>query len=480
MKKVCIVVLAALWLLACTKAPAEKAEGTANPEKTASVTNPSETTAVADGSSPVQDGKTVEKPEAGEQPSAVAQAAEPSPEELGQQLIDKAIEAHGGLENLKKLGAYQTTSKGTYMGGAYKMKTLWLAPSYMMMDVNNGEWMSGYLGDDCWSSSRRIVVDCPAMEKDNMDENLMVTHMSHLYPLKEEGTRIVKLDDVTLEGKACPTVEVQMKEAPIPLRLSFDPESMQILRMSWTATMMGKPTLTTADVKENRNIEGVVIPAKLVTTLGEEPFMDEELTAVTFGELEASAFNRPAQIELGQPELSDWPETAVAAVSATGPYDKLGMTIQMLYMNLGARGMIPMGPPMMLYVKGPEQTANPEEYITEVMVPLAQATDEQLTEEGQLKIRRLPAMTVVHLVEKGPYATVSRSYGLLANWASSHGWQIAGPAGMITHSNPMNTKEEELISELFFEVKKVQAEGSEADVVETAKDQDVKEPAPEN
>ena len=60
----------------------------------------------------------------------------------------------------------------------------------------------------------------------------------------------------------------------------------------------------------------------------------------------------------------------VASAMHKGPYDQIGPVYEQLYGWLGQQGYRPAGPPRELYFSDPEEVP-PEEYLTEVQMPVA-------------------------------------------------------------------------------------------------------------
>lgn len=73
----------------------------------------------------------------------------------------------------------------------------------------------------------------------------------------------------------------------------------------------------------------------------------------------------------------------------------------------------------------------------------------QLTEERVLTVRDLPgidlAATLVHV---GPTSDTHRSYGLLAGWLETHGWQVLGPGRQVLRQLPLGNPQSEAVVEL--------------------------------
>jgi effector-binding domain-containing protein len=91
-------------------------------------------------------------------------------------------------------------------------------------------------------------------------------------------------------------------------------------------------------------------------------------------ELWAPLAGNPAEegAEVGGISIKHVPEMLVATTMHRGPYDTMAATYEALWEFVAAEGYEVAGPPMERYHSDPNTTP-PEEYLTEVIVPLKKA-----------------------------------------------------------------------------------------------------------
>jgi len=181
--------------------------------------------------------------------------------------------------------------------------------------------------------------------------------------------------------------------------------------------------------------------------------MEDEFVSVTFGPVDEAALAKPAQIAAGTTRVKPVPEHPAVFALHKGAYTTIGATIGMVFGCIRGNALAPMGGPVLVYLKGPEQTQNPDEFETEVVVAVGPTTLETLQGEG-CAIKKIPAGEVAARVEFGPYDQASAKYGELAKWVTDNGYKIDGPALMATYNDPSMTPPDALVSELMFMVKK--------------------------
>jgi len=442
---------------AAVKAEAEakaKAEAEAKAAEEAKVKAEEEAKAKAEAEAKAaEEAKVKAEEEAKAKAEAEAKAVQEA-QAKGTELVDKAIAAAGGLEALTaKYAAYTVKSKGTYMGMPYEMTTWWKAPDGLVMDVTSMAMVMGYVGTDCWSKLADLVVDCPEMEKKTVPMMQYTTWVFTLYPLKGEGFVATYKGDAEYDGVKVSLVEVTREGAPGPVTFAFDQATGLVARLDYAGSWGGQEGLLSSRVVTWQDLDGIKAPAKTAMFFGDKLMMEDEFVSGTLGTVDEAALARPAQAAAGTTRIKPVMEHPVVFALHKGGYDGIGATIGKVYACIGMNQLMPMGGPVMAFLKDPSQTQNPEEYETEVLVEVGQTALETLQGEG-CSIKKIPAGEVAARVEFGPYDKVAANYGELAKWVADNGYAVSGPSLMATYNDPTTTAPEALISELMFMVVK--------------------------
>lgn len=385
-------------------------------------------------------------------PVAQEKSDEKSPDPVA--IVDKAIAAGGGLEAMReKLAAWSAESKGSYAGMEYEMTMWWRAPDRVVMNINNGWMAMGYSKDDCWTSMHGIVVDCMADEKAAVPETLGAMHLLNLYPLKDEGVVLEYKGEEEVNNKKAHIVEATVPGSPVPVTFYFDQESGLVVKHRYTSSFMGKRGEQVITVLGYGQFGGITMPSKSIMTFDGKKIMDDELVSVKYGLEDDLVFARPEQAPFGVAGVRTLDKYSALHTLHKGPYESMGASIGKLFMCIGMNDLMPMGGPVMVYLKDPMHTQNPEEYETEVRVPVNPTDATSLRGPG-CALKVVPAQQVAIRLEKGPYEQTGKAYGQLAGWAAQNGWEITGPGMMNTYSDPRNTPPEELLNEVYFPVEK--------------------------
>jgi effector-binding domain-containing protein len=382
--------------------------------------------------------------------------AEPAKAEGPGAIVDKAIEAAGGLENLKaKLAAATWESEGTFFGQPYKATTYWKAPDRLVMVLDGGEMTMGYAGAECWSGYGEIVVDCPKDDKGYSAEMLSIVHVMNLYPLKEEGVQVEAAGEADVDGTPAVGVKVSGGALTTEVVLFFDKATGLLLRSTYEGHFAEQSGTIEHRYSEHRDFGGVTMPGASTMTLNGKQVMNERILSARLGEVDETKFARPAQAALGQDKVRSLPEQQVAVTTVTGPYEGLGPATGGLFGWVMQKGLVPMGAPTYVYLKDPTSAASPAEYVTEVSVPVV-SMGEAPAAEGGYEVRTVPAMEIAWRLEQGAYDQVAARYADLAKWAAENGYEIAGSPGMTCFNDPQNTPPEQLLNLLYYPVRKKQ------------------------
>lgn len=139
----------------------------------------------------------------------------------------------------------------------------------------------------------------------------------------------------------------------------------------------------------------------------------------------------------------------VAYITYKGPFDEIPVLMGEVVGFIMAKGLQIMGPPFGVYFNSPQEVPV-EELMYEVAVPFFGESEE----EGRVKIKTMPEQLVLSAIHKGPYSECGKIYGLVAQHAYQNGYEIVGPPLETYLSDPNETPESELLTEIAFPVKK--------------------------
>ncbi|OYD14141.1 hypothetical protein CH330_09285 [candidate division WOR-3 bacterium JGI_Cruoil_03_51_56] len=160
------------------------------------------------------------------------------------------------------------------------------------------------------------------------------------------------------------------------------------------------------------------------------------------GEKKQAKAEKPAVPEI-QATVETLNSAVVASLAKTGPYAGVGQAINELFVWLKQNKIQPMGPPFGVYFDNPKEV-KPESTRYEVCIRVPDST--KAKPESEIKIKPFGGMQVASTMYIGPYDKVGPTYGKLARWAVTEGYEVTGPSIEFYISDPGTTPAESLRS----------------------------------
>ena len=139
----------------------------------------------------------------------------------------------------------------------------------------------------------------------------------------------------------------------------------------------------------------------------------------------------------------------VAYINYKGSYEEVPVLLGEVVGFIMAKGLQIMGPPFGVYFNSPEEVPV-EELAYEIAMPFAGKAEEA----GRIKIKIMSEQLVLSTVYKGPYSECGTAIGALAQYAYKNHYEIVGPPMETYISDPNETPEKDLLTEMCFPVAK--------------------------
>ncbi|MDD3753955.1 MAG: GyrI-like domain-containing protein [Methanobacterium sp.] len=139
----------------------------------------------------------------------------------------------------------------------------------------------------------------------------------------------------------------------------------------------------------------------------------------------------------------------VAYIKYKGSYEEVPVLMGEVVGFIMAKGLQVMGPPFGVYFNSPHEVPV-EELRYEIAIPFTGEAEE----EGRVKIKTIPEQLVLSTVYKGPYSECGAVIKALAQHASQNDYEIIGSPMETYISDPNETPEKDLLTEMCFPVMK--------------------------
>jgi hypothetical protein len=216
-------------------------------------------------------------------------------------ILDKAINAHGGAELLKKYTAQQTKSKGKFYGFGDgidytaesslqlpdKVRTTIEGPMFKFVQVING--------DKGWVSAND---DTNEMNMDQLEAGkgeIYASKLSHLVTITGPDYKLTPLGEVKVDDKPALGIRVEHKGQK-DVSLFFDKDSGLLVKSERKAKdgMSGEEYTATTFYSGYKKVEGVQVPHKITVNKDGNKLVEQENTECKLAEkLDDKLFTKP-------------------------------------------------------------------------------------------------------------------------------------------------------------------------------------------
>lgn len=180
-------------------------------------------------------------------------------EEIGRQVIDRAIVAHGGAARVKAAKGMTWTERGTYYGMGegvpYTGEYAFQAPDRFKMLIA-GAFTIVVDGKQGWVRSGDVTREMRPEEQAEQAETLHASWVVTLAPLDDPAYRLTSAGETQIQGKDAVGVKVS-REGRRPVTLWFHKATFELLK---STTTVKSPEMNYQEVLE----ETVVEQAELV------------------------------------------------------------------------------------------------------------------------------------------------------------------------------------------------------------------------
>ncbi|HEY7315195.1 MAG TPA: hypothetical protein VH643_38035 [Gemmataceae bacterium] len=220
-------------------------------------------------------------------------------------IVDKAIKAHGGADNLKKFKASVTTSKGKFYGFGDGIEYTGEASFQMPDRIRN--MVEGKVGDDTFKFTQVVKGDkgwtklndkTDELSKEALaeaKEQMNAARIVHLSVLTEKGYKLSSLGDVKVGDR--PAVGIRVEHAGFrDVSLFFDKENNLLLKSETRGKdlMRGEEYMGETLYGDYKKVEGMMAAQKITIKRDGKRFIEAENTEVKFSEkLDDSVFDKP-------------------------------------------------------------------------------------------------------------------------------------------------------------------------------------------
>jgi len=216
--------------------------------------------------------------------------------------IDKAIQAHGGIENLARLRKYVLTQEGMTEIQGQSVPTVrewqFSFPDQVHLShthVGQPSYVIGVNEKGAWARNVQGVYDLPPDESIVARTELYLYWVLSLRPLRNEEFVLKPLPETTVMSKSAKGVRVMQKDH-IQIELFFDADTNLLVRAFWRPKEGGRVVEKEIFFSEYKQIEGITLATHWFENRDGEKAMEFTKSDYRFsGKIPDSVFEKPNQ-----------------------------------------------------------------------------------------------------------------------------------------------------------------------------------------
>lgn len=218
----------------------------------------------------------------------------PSPMPSAEQLLDKYLQAIGGMDAINRISTRVATGKSQEAGSIpYPLEVYVKSPDKRLTVVRMPGNISaaGYSGNAGWTASAALNVNdmsAADLEGAKLEDDLyLAAHLQQIYTQWSVGRpeKVGDRDAYVLDGTA---------SGRVPIRLYLDQQTGMLLRMTYFTELPLGRLPTQLDYADYRDVEGVKVPFRITAVRATSRTTIQLSQVQQNGPIEDSQFSKPA------------------------------------------------------------------------------------------------------------------------------------------------------------------------------------------
>ncbi len=218
-------------------------------------------------------------------------------------LIERAIQAHGGADALKRSQTYVRTGSGSmYLPDkTTPFKDEWAVqlPDKVRANIELGAAQERIAvtivinGDKGWQNTGGATSDLPKERIDELKEEAFVSWLTTLVPLKKENVDLGVVPDANVNGLPANGIKASVRGHG-DVQFYFDKRSGLLTKVERKARDLGLTITKESLLGDHREFQGAKLPTKLTELINGKKFTEVTVSSYKLpGKIEDSFFARP-------------------------------------------------------------------------------------------------------------------------------------------------------------------------------------------
>jgi len=223
-----------------------------------------------------------------------------------QQLIDRAIKAHGGYDKLQASSTWVAEVRRFQRGNSYELRNYY-RPGMVRLesDLGNGERSADVIGHPhCWGKNGPMTFPCSAETRENDRPRVVMEMAAQLWSLRGDDWTLLSTSEETVDGVAMDALHARYEPLDSPAILRFRQDSGMLHSISIDGIKGGKAGTHTHEYSAFAEHCGVLMPMHNIKSFESDVWVEEDILQLECVDVDEAMFVRPEQVTEGHVEES--------------------------------------------------------------------------------------------------------------------------------------------------------------------------------
>jgi hypothetical protein len=295
-----------------------------------------------------------------------------SPDAGPQGLLESAIYLRGGLERLKRGSSFSAVYDGTLLGTRIHGK-LYHRPGALRIEhkAPTRDPVAQVTAEkSCWQSIGLAVLPCLDPLRTHTARLSQLLEASWLWPLLRRKDRSIKIERVQAGAEEQLKLSLTGGSGEPIGTLLMDGKTNQVVGLEMQTTLGGKTGAFVGTFGGFQKTCDVMLATERRYTFLGQPFATEKLGNVICEKLDDKLFVQPEQVKHGTVEPKIMASIGLICTRLKGALSGVDAALAALMDQAQKKNVAISGAAVLIHRKGPPQVKQPEQYLTDVCLPV--------------------------------------------------------------------------------------------------------------
>ncbi|MCP4048158.1 MAG: hypothetical protein GY732_19455 [Gammaproteobacteria bacterium] len=217
------------------------------------------------------------------------------------QLLEFAIEAHGGYDKLESAATWKAEVR-RFQGASSYVLTQYYRPGMVRLesDLGDGKFSADVIGHPhCWGSSAPVSFSCSAETRENDRPRVIMEMASQLWTMKGADWKLLRATDVLNDGKQYKQLSAHYIPLATDIRMYIDSDTNLLHSIEVEGVKAGVSGIHKHLYSQFKKNCGVLMPFHNIKSFNGDVWVAEDILGLECIPMSEELFVQPEQVEEG-------------------------------------------------------------------------------------------------------------------------------------------------------------------------------------